>query len=50
MFHISFGGLGALFGGLSPLKPSRGDGTGCKRTPKSFDFLLLKICVLLHLW
>jgi len=26
-FIFQFGGLGALFGGLSPPKPSRGDGT-----------------------
>ena len=25
--HFNFGGLGALFGGLSPPKPNRGDGT-----------------------
>jgi len=31
IYSISYfylGGLGALFGGLSPPKPSRGDGTG----------------------
>ena len=28
MFHVSIWGLGALFGGLSPPKLPRGDGTG----------------------
>jgi len=27
MFLVSIWGLGALFGGLSPPKPARGDGT-----------------------
>jgi len=27
VFHVSFGGLGALFWGLSPPKPPRCDGT-----------------------
>jgi len=27
VFHFPIWGLGALFGGLSPLKPRRGDGT-----------------------
>jgi len=27
VFHISIWGLGTLFGGLSPPKPPRGDGT-----------------------
>jgi len=27
VFHVSFWGLGGLFGGLSSPKPPRGDGT-----------------------
>ena len=43
--YFNFGGLGAFFGGLSPPKLPRGDGTGSDYPSKVFMSFSLEVCV-----